>query len=107
MAKKASAKNDIHPLGDRVLVKPFTEDELTGKKNSSGIIIPDTVSKEKSAQGKILAVGPGKFENGKLVPMNLKEGDVVAFSRYGYDEIDQEGEELYLIREENILAVIK
>ncbi|MBI1974610.1 MAG: co-chaperone GroES [Candidatus Zambryskibacteria bacterium] len=91
-------KRQIKPFGDRVLVKPFTEEDLKGKKNSFGIIIPDTVSKEKSAQGKVLAVGDGK---------KIKVGDTVIFSKYSYDEVEYEGEELYLIKEENILAIIK
>ena len=96
------------PLGDRVLVRPFTEDELKGKKTGDyGIIIPDTVSKEKSAQGKVLAVGEGKWVDGKLVPVRIKVGDVVIFSKYGYDEVEQDGEELYLLKEDSILAVIK
>jgi len=88
----------IKPIGDRVLVKPFTEAELKGKKSASGIILPDSVAKEKSAQGKVLAVGEGK---------KVKVGDVVVFSKYSYDEVEQDGEELYLIKEENILAIIK
>jgi len=101
-------KAQIKPFGDRVLVRPFTEDEVKGSKgNHYGIIIPDTVSKEKSAQGKILAVGEGKWVEGKLVPIRLKVGDVVVFSKYGYDEVEKDGEELYLLKEDNILAVIK
>jgi len=96
------------PLGDRVLVRPFTEDELKGKKTGDyGIIIPDTVSKEKSAQGKVLEVGPGRYEDGKLVPLQIKVGNTIIFSKYGYDEVELGGEELYLIKEEHILAIIK
>lgn len=105
-AEKAESK--IKPFGDRVLVRPFTEDEVKGeKRNHYGIVIPDTVSKEKSAQGKVLAVGEGKWVEGKLMPVRLKVGDTVIFSKYGYDEVEQNGEELYLLKEENILAVIK
>jgi len=108
MKKNIKTKAQIKPFGDRVLVRPFTEDELKGgQKNHYGIIIPDTVSKEKSAQGKVLAVGEGKWVEGKLVPVRLKVGDVVVFSKYGYDEVQQDGEELYLLKEDNILAVIK
>ena len=98
------------PLGDRVLVRPFTEDALRqaqGKKGNYGISIPDTVSKEKSAQGKVLEVGPGRYEDGKLVPLQVKVGNTIIFSKYGYDEVELNGEELYLIKEEHILAVIK
>ena len=107
---KQNNTKSIKPLGDRVLVKPFTEDELKngkGGKSSFGIIIPDTVSKEKSAQGKVLAVGEGKFVDGKLIPVRVKVGDTVIFSKYGYDEVEHDGEELYLLKEENLLAVIK
>lgn len=100
----------IIPLGDRVLVKPFTEADLekqAGKKSSLKLILPDSVTKEKSAQGKVLAVGEGKFAEGKLQPVRVKVGDTVIFSKYSYDEVEQEGEELYLLKEENILAVIK
>ena len=106
--KKKDKKGQIRPFGDRVLIRPFTEDEVKGgKRNHYGIIIPDTVTKEKSAQGKVLAVGEGKWVEGKLVPVRIKIGDVVIFSKYGYDEVEQDGEELYLLKEESILAVIK
>ncbi|KKW13570.1 MAG: 10 kDa chaperonin [Parcubacteria group bacterium GW2011_GWA2_50_10b] len=65
------------------------------------------MTKEKSAQGKVLAVGEGKFADGQLVPVRVKVGDTVIFSKYSYDEVEQDGEELYLLKEENILAVIK
>lgn len=104
--EKKSVPGKIVPLGDRVLVKPFTAEE-TEKKNSFGIIIPDTVSKEKPEQGKVIAVGEGKYDDGVLVPVRVKVGDKVVFSKYGYDEIKVDDEELYLIKEENILAVIK
>ncbi|MDO8565177.1 MAG: co-chaperone GroES [bacterium] len=98
--------NKIIPTGDRVLVKPFTEAELKkGKK--SAFILPESMTKEKSAQGKVLAVGEGKIVDGKLQPVRIKVGDTVIFSKYGYDEVEQDGEELYLLREENILAVVK
>jgi chaperonin GroES len=101
--KKTSS---ILPLGDRVLVKPFTEDELAGKSPSS-IFIPDTVSKEKSAQGKVIAVGEGKYIEGKLIPVRVKVGDRVLFSKYSYDDVEHNGEEFYLLKEDNILAVIR
>lgn len=111
MQKKAiKSKTQIRPFGDRVLVRPFTEEALRqaqGKRSSFGIILPESVTKEKSAQGKILAVGEGKWVEGKLVPIRLKVGEIVVFSKYGYDEVEQGGEELYLLKEESILAVIK
>ncbi len=116
MANKKSSMNKaktytqtILPLGDRVLVRPFTEDEVKGEKGNKhyGILLPDTVSKEKSAQGKVLAVGEGKYVDGKIQPMKVKVGDVVIFSKYSFDEVEQNGEELYLLKEDNLLAVIK
>ncbi len=100
-------KSTITPLGDRVLVRPFTEEDLRksqGKKASFGIILPESMTKEKSAQGKVLAVGEGKFVDGKLQPVRVKVGDTVIFSKYGYDEVEQDGEELYLLKEDSILA---
>ena len=104
--KKVESGNKITPLGSRVLIRPFTKEELTSK-NSFGIILPDSDSKEKSEQGLVLAVGPGELDEGKLVPVKVKVGDKVLFSKYGYDEISVGGDDLYLIKEENILAVIK
>lgn len=109
-SKSPKQKSEIKPIADRLLVKPFTEEALRlaqGKKPSYGIILPDNVSKEKSAQGKVLAVGEGRWEDGKLVPMRVKVGDTVIFSKYGYDEVEHDGEELYLLKEDNILAIIK
>lgn len=93
-------KKKIIPIGERVLVKPFTEAELKKEKGkkSLNLILPDSMTKEKSAQGKVLAVGESK---------KIKKGDVILFSKYSYDEIEVDGEELYLIKEENVLAVIK
>lgn len=99
MQKKAS-KSKIIPIGERVLVRPFTEADLRkseGKK-SMNFILPESMTKEKSAQGKVLAVGSVK---------SIKVGDTVLFSKYSYDEVEMNGEELYLLKEENILAVIK
>lgn len=78
-----------------------------GMKTASGIIIPDTI-KEKPEQGKVVAVGPGKFnEHGNArVPMGVKVGDRVLFSKYGYDEVKIAGVEYYMVSESNILAVL-
>ena len=96
----------IVPLGSRVLIKPFTKDELT-EKNSFGIILPEADAKEKSEQGKVVAVGAGEWKDGKRVPVSVAVGQTVAFSKYGYDEVTADGEEYYLIKEENILAIFK
>ncbi len=103
--QKSSPKGKVIPLGNRALIRPFTKDELETK-NSFGIILPDSNKKEKAEQGKVLAVGLGSFIDGKWISTTVKVGDVVAFSKYGYDDITVDGEELYLIKEENILAII-
>ncbi|NOY53932.1 MAG: co-chaperone GroES [Deltaproteobacteria bacterium] len=101
-----STKNKIAPIGDRILVKPSAENE--GKKTASGIIIPDTASKEKPEQGEVVAVGEGRVtDDGKVLPMRVKVGDTVIFSKYGPDEIKVDGEEYYIISESSILAVMK
>lgn len=95
----------VKPLGNRVLIRPFSKEELM-KKNSFGIILPDS-GKEKSEQGIVLAVGTGEYRDGKFVPVSVKVGDKVVFSKYGYEDVNVDGEELYLIKEENILATLK
>ena len=93
----------IKPLGDRVLVKPILADS---GKTSLGIIIPDTIDKEKPEQGKIMAVGEGRYEDGKLISIKVKVGQKVIFSKYGYDEVNFDGEEYFILNESNILAVL-
>ena len=100
MAKKLS----LTPLGDRIVVQPSPS--AGEKKLSSGIIIPETVNKEKPAKGTVIAVGPGKYEEGKRVPLQVKVGDVVLFSSYGYDEVKIEGEEYYILAESNVLGIV-
>lgn len=100
-----AGKTAIQPLGNRVLIRPFTKEEVT-KKNSFGIILPDTDAKQKMEQGTVLATGPGLYDDGKLVKVAVQKGDVVAFSKYGFDDIEVDGEVLYLIKEENILAIL-
>ena len=107
IVKKVSntkSKEKITPLNDRIILKPLSVEEMST--TSSGIIIPDTVSKEKPEQGIVVAVGEGRWDDGERVPMSIKVGDRVVFSRYGYDEIKLEGEEYYILKEENILAII-
>ncbi len=104
-SKTSSQHSKIQPIGDRVLIKPFrAEDEQ--KKNDFGIIIPDTVSKEAPERGRVIAVGEGRMENGKPVPLKVKVGDTVIFSKYGFDEVKADGEELYILKEDSILAII-
>lgn len=100
-----SSKRKIIPLGDRVLVKPLSADDT---KTASGIIIPDTVAQEKPEQGKVVAVGAGRMnDDGTTVPMSVKVGDTVIFSKYGPDEIKVDGEEYYILGESSVLAIIK
>jgi|SRR5581483_7752075 len=101
-SKSQPKKSSIQPLGSRVLIRPFTKEELE-KKTNFGIILPDS-DKEKSEQGEVLAVGPGEYKDGKLVTVNVKVGDKVVFSKYGYDEVKVGDEEYFLIKEENILG---
>jgi chaperonin GroES len=103
---KLRGASKIIPLNDRILIKPFSVDEMNT--TASGIIIPDTVSKEKPEQGTVIAVGEGRWaEGGKRLPMSIKVGDKVVFSRYGYEEVKLDGVEYYILKEENILAVIR
>jgi chaperonin GroES len=100
------SKLNIKPLGDRVLVEPMDPNET--KKTAGGILIPDTVSKERSERGRVVAVGAGKRgEDGKVVPVAVKKGDEILFSKYGPDEIKVDGKEYFIISESNILAVIE
>jgi len=97
----------ITPLGDRVLIEPMGK-ELKEGRTASGIVIPDTAEKERPEQGKIVAVGTGKInEDGKLMPLRVKKGQVVLFSKYGPNEIKIEGKEYLIAREEDILAIIE
>jgi chaperonin GroES len=92
----------IKPLEDRILVRPEEGEETT----ASGIVIPDT-AKEKPQEGTILAVGPGKrSDTGDLIPMDVKEGDRVVYSKYGGTEIKVEGEELLILSARDVLAIV-
>jgi chaperonin GroES len=91
----------FRPIGDRVLVLPSKEGEV----KKGGIIIPDT-AKEKPQEGKIIALGTGKTEDGKKIPFEVKVGDRVVFSKYGGTEIKFDGEEHVILREEDILGVL-
>lgn len=93
----------VKPLNDRVLVKPLSEEQAT----KAGIIIPDTVEKEKPEKGEVVATGPGKMlENGQRAPMTVKAGDKVVFKKYSPDEIKVDGTELLILEESDILAVL-
>jgi len=91
---------NLKPLGDRVIVEVLEEEEVT----ASGIVLPDT-AKEKPQRGRVLAVGEGRWENGNRLPLDVKEGDEVIYSKYGGTDIKFEGTEYLILRESDILAV--
>ena len=93
---------NLKPLGDRVVVKASEAEEQT----KSGLYIPDT-AKEKPQKGTIIAAGEGRYEDGKRIPLDVKEGDVVIYSKYGGTEIKVEGEEYLILRADDIYAVVR
>jgi chaperonin GroES len=93
---------NVRPLGDRVIVKRVEEEEKT----ESGIIIPDT-AKEKPQEGKVIAVGPGRKEDGKVIALDVKRGDRILFGKWSGTEIKLDGKEHLILREEDILGVIE
>jgi chaperonin GroES len=93
----------IRPLGDRILVKRIKEEDKT----KGGIIIPDT-AKEKPQEGKVVAVGKGKYsDDGKLIPTEVKAGDKILFGKYSGSEVKIEGEEHLILREDDILGILE
>jgi chaperonin GroES len=92
----------IRPLGDRVVVRPQPAEEKT----ASGLYIPDT-AKEKPQRGTVVAVGPGRFENGTKIDMTVQEGDTVLYGKYAGTEITIDDEDVLIVRENDILGVIK
>ena len=93
----------IRPLNDRLLVKRLQEEEMT----AGGIIIPDS-AKEKPAEGKVVAVGPGKVaDSGERVALQVKEGDMVLFSKYGGTDVKLDGEDFLIMREDDILGIVE
>jgi chaperonin GroES len=93
----------IKPLSDRVLIEPLREEKKKG-----GIILPETLDKERPESGRVVAVGPGKKdEDGKIISMSVKKGDKVLFTKYGPSEIKVEDKEYLIAREEDILAIIE
>jgi len=94
----------IKPISDHILIEPIKEEEKT----KTGILLPDTAEKERPEQGKIIAVGPGrKDKQGKLVPLEVKPGDRVLFTKYGPNEIKVEDKEYLIAKEEDILAILE
>lgn len=92
----------LKPLADRVVIE-VAEAET---KTASGIILADT-SKEKPMKGKVIAAGPGAYQNGVMVPMTVKEGDMVVYSKYSGSEIKLDGQELLIVRQSDILAIVE
>jgi chaperonin GroES len=92
----------IRPLHDRVIVKRIEEEEKT----KGGIIIPDT-AKEKPQEARVVAVGPGRHDDGKVVPLGVQTGDKILFGKYSGTEIKLDGEEHLILREDDILGVIE
>ncbi len=94
----------IKPLSDHVLIEPLKKEEKT----KAGVLLPETADKERPEQGKIIAVGPGKkTAKGIVIPLSVKEGDNVLFTKYGPSEIKVEEKEYLIAKEEDILAIIE
>ncbi|MEK7767289.1 MAG: co-chaperone GroES [bacterium] len=93
---------NLKPLADRLVVKPLEQEE----EKRGGIIIPDT-AKEKPEKGEVIAIGPGKLlDNGQRAAMEVKKGDKIIFQKYGGHEIKLDGQEIMILREEDVMAVI-
>jgi chaperonin GroES len=94
---------NLKPLGDHLIVKPIKEDKTT----KSGIVLPDTVDKERPEQGEVVAVGTGRvLDNGNRLEMSVRVGDKILFKKYSPDEIKINGEEFLVLTESEILAII-
>jgi chaperonin GroES len=96
-----ATKVAIKPLEDRIVVQPSDAEETT----ASGLVIPDT-AKEKPQEGKVLAIGPGRFEDGARVPLDVAIGDIVIYSKYGGTEVKHNGEDYLVLSARDVLAVI-
>ena len=91
----------IKPLEDRILVKALEAEQTT----ASGLVIPDT-AKEKPQEGEVLAVGPGRFEDGQRLPLDIQVGDKVIYSKYGGTEVKYDGQELLILSARDVLALV-
>ena len=98
----ASSKVAIKPLEDRIVVQPLDAEQTT----ASGLVIPDT-AKEKPQEGVVLAIGPGRFEDGKRIELDVKVGDVVLYSKYGGTEVKYHGEEYLVLSARDVLAIVE
>ena len=93
----------LKPLGNRLVIEPVEQEEIT----AGGIVLPET-AKEKPQKGKVISAGPGdRDENGKRIPMDVKEGDTVLFAKYAGTEIKMDGKKLLILRETDLLAIVE
>ena len=103
MATATKTETKLQPLGDRVVIKPMAREEMT----KSGIVLPDT-AKEKPQEGTVVAAGPGRLdEKGARVKMEVAVGDTVLYARYAGTEVKIDGQDLLILRETDVLAVVK
>ncbi|HVM90459.1 MAG TPA: co-chaperone GroES [Verrucomicrobiae bacterium] len=94
---------NLRPLSDKVIVTVSPKEEMT----ASGLVLPDSGSKERPEQGTVVAIGPGRVEDGKLVPVSVKVGDKVVFKKYSPDEVKVDGKEYLVLSESDLIAVIE
>jgi len=94
----------IRPLADHILIEPIKQEEKT----KTGILLPETAEKESPEQGKVIAVGPGrKTDSGKIIPLDVKKGDKVLFTKYGPNEIKVDDKKYLIAKQEDILAILE
>ena len=97
----------LKPLSNHIILEPISQDDLSAGKTKSGIVLPDTIDKEKPEQGKVIAVGPGRIlADGKRATMSVKVNDKVVFKKYGPDEVKINNKEYLVVSEDDILAII-
>lgn len=102
-AKTQDFLKRLRPMDDRILVEPMEEETAT----SFGLVLPDTASKEKPQKGRVVAVGPGKLnDEGKRIPMTVKPGDTILYTKYGPTEVKIEGKEIFFLQESDVLAIV-
>ena len=103
MAKATATATKLRPLGDRVVIEPIPREDMT----KSGIVLPDT-AKEKPQEGKVIAVGPGAFDNdGKRITIDVSTGDKVLYAKYAGTEFKLDGEDLLIVAAKDILAIVE
>jgi chaperonin GroES len=103
LAKATATATKLRPLGDRVVIEPTPREEMT----KSGIVLPDT-AKEKPQEGSVIAVGPGAFDNdGKRIAIDVKVGDKVLYAKYAGTEFKVDGDELLIVSQKDILAIVE